>query len=137
METGSRRPAVTGGLTLTAAAVQPPHASMQEWQIHTRCIQDQPKEVMDAAADAFGRAYDQQPVTGTKARALALVSLLWATRRLHGSNRCNEHHLLTRLHTPTRLMNKAFSTLAAVITPPQPPEHNYEGCWPGKADQRG
>lgn len=76
-----------------------------------------PKEVLDGAYTVFEQVFVQHPLTGTKARALALVSLLWASRRLHGNNSCNEKYLLSALQTPTRLMNKAFSSLASVIRP--------------------
>ena len=126
-ETGSRRPPVTEGMELTAKAVLPPDACLQEWQVHLRNVHDQPKEVVDSAFSVFQQAYAQQPVTGTKARALVLVSLLWASRRLHGDNQTNERYLLAQLNTPTRLMNKAFSILASAVIKP---ERNCEDCRP-------
>jgi hypothetical protein len=56
-------------------------------------------------------------VTGSKARALVLVSLLYASGLLHGSNGANEEYLLKTLHTPTRIMNKAFTQMASVTLP--------------------
>lgn len=117
-ETGSRRAAVTQGLSLTAAAVLPPDACEVEWRIHLTGVADQPKEVVDSAFEAFRLAYRRQPVSGTKARALALVALLWAARRLHGNDAGNERYLLRRLNTPSRHMNKAFGVLAAAVSAP-------------------
>lgn len=117
-ETGSRRAAVTQGLSLTAAAVLPPDACEIEWRTHLTGVADQPKEVIDSAFTAFRRAYARQPVSGAKARALVLVALLWAARRLHGNDTGNERYLLRRLQTPSRHMNKAFGVLAAAVTTP-------------------
>ena len=116
-ETGSRRAPVTNGIVLTVEAAVPPDACLQEWFGHVRGLREQPKEVVDAALEVFRLAYSRRPVTGPRARALALVSLLWASRRLHGNNPSSERVLLARLHTSTRLMNRAFSVLAGVIQP--------------------
>lgn len=116
-ETASRRPPVTGNINMVSASVLPNDACSQEWHVHIAPLRDQPKEVLDGAFAVFEQVFQQQPLTGTKARALALVSLLWASRRLHGNNSCNEKYLLSALQTPTRMMNKAFSTLASVIRP--------------------
>lgn len=123
-ETSSRGPPVTDTLCLSTPS--PPDAAAHEWALHTTGLTDQPKEVMDGAFDIFQRTYQQHPVTGPRARALTLMALLWATRRLHGTNSSNERYLLTELHTPTRLMNRAFSTLAAVIQ--SAPERSCADC---------
>lgn len=116
-ETGSRRAPVTNGVALTVEAAVPPDACLQEWIGHIRGLREQPKEVVDGALEVFRLAYARRPVTGPRARALALVSLLWASRRLHGNNPSSERVLLARLRTSTRLMNRAFSVLAGVIQP--------------------
>lgn len=56
-------------------------------------------------------------MTGTRARALVLVSLLYSTRLLHGTNPENEQYLLERLAVPTRVMNRAFTQMAAITLP--------------------
>lgn len=84
-----------------SASVIPSDACSQEWHIHIAPLRDQPKEVLDGAYTVFEQVFQQHPLTGTKARALALVSLLWASRRLHGNNSCNEKYLLSVLQTPT------------------------------------
>lgn len=109
-ETGSRRPPVTEGMLLASDVTTPPDACLQEWSLHIRNIQDQPKEVVDGALEALQKAYHTQPVTGGKARALVLVSLLWASRRLHGNNQCNDKYLFTQLKISPKLINKAFKT---------------------------
>lgn len=118
-DTGSRRHPVTVGLELAAeaAATGPPDACLQEWTLHLRDIHNQPREVLDGAYAAFRQAFELHPVTGGKGRALALVSLLWASRRLHdqrerergldslcrfGNNPNNERYLLAQLRTPPR-----------------------------------
>lgn len=98
----------------TPAVVARQHC-LHEWHTHAAAIRDQPQEVMDRAFDIFRRVYEQQPVTGNKARALILVGLLYASRLLHGSNPHNEQYLLGSLRIPTRVMNKAFSSLATVV----------------------
>ena len=67
-------------------------------------IVGQPAEVMLNAWQIFQRVYRHGCVSGTKARALVLVSLLYSSRLLHGSNRENEAYLLKQLVTPTRIM---------------------------------
>lgn len=101
----------------------------QEWQAHVAHIKDQPREVLDRAFDIFRRAYEVQPMSGNKARALILVSLLYTSRLLHGNNLRNEEYLLCHLHIPTRVMNKAFTSLASVIhTLPSPAGQNSADC---------
>lgn len=117
VETGSYRPPVSNGITDTAEVVLAPDICLQEWNAHITRLKDQPKEVLDSAYAVFQLAFAQQPMSGVKARALILVSLLWSSRRLHGNNQSNEKYLLARLTAPARLMNKAFGTLAAVIKP--------------------
>jgi hypothetical protein len=59
--------------------------------------------------------YEQQgPISGCKARAVILVSLLYSNRLLYGNNKANEEYLIQRLNIPTRAMNRAFGSLAAV-----------------------
>ena len=144
---------MTPGIAAAAQAMRPPDACQLEWSLHVACLRapappsflcaseghrrpppDQPQEVVTGAYEAFRGAYHRHPLTGPRARALALVALLWASRRLHGTNETNERYLLSQLAaraaqkkerpalpaTPTRLMNKAFGQLAsAVVTPPE------------------
>ena len=92
-------------------------------------MQDQPREVIDRAFDIFQHAYLIQPITGNKARALILVSLLYTNRLMHGNNKRNEEHLIGQLQIPTRIMNRAFTSLASVIhtLPPQEGE-SFADC---------
>ena len=93
------------------------HARM-EWDRHTKGIIHQPTEVMHHAWLIFQQVFQTQGcVSGVKARALVLVSLLYSGRLLHGSNRGNEEYLLKSLQTPTRVMNKAFTQMATVTLP--------------------
>lgn len=106
---------------LSAAALagpSSPPSSLQEWLLHVQCLQDQPQEVLERAYDIFRRVYDQQPIVGNKARALILVSLLYSSRLLYGNNRRNEEYLLCKLGISSRVMNKAFTSLAAVVHQP-------------------
>ena len=91
-------------------------AARREWDQHVRCVMDdQPVEMLHHAWAIFQRVYATQgAVSGKKARALVLVSLLYSSRLLHGDNRTIEEGLLRRLAIPTRIMNKAFSQMAAV-----------------------
>ena len=85
-------------------------AARQEWDTHTRALQDQPSEVLQNAWVIFQRVYSVGgAVSGVKARALVLVSLLYSSRLLHGANSCNEESSLKRLATPSRIMNKAVT----------------------------
>lgn len=86
---------------------------------HIVDIHDQPVEVLQHAYGIFRRVYDHHgPVTGGKARALILVSLLYSGRLLHGNNKTNEEYLIRQLNIPTRIMNRAFSLLASVTLQP-------------------
>ena len=99
----------------------PQEQARTEWQNHITQVTDQPQEVMQHAWHIFKQVYDLNgSVSGVKARALVLVSLLYSSRLLHGSNRTNEEYLLRVLATPfrarhmhalvaTRVMNKAFT----------------------------
>lgn len=123
-ETGSRRAPVTDGLVVTVdRTAVPVDDCTAEWNLHTQRLRDQHPEVMASAFDAFRRVYVEQDhgLTGNKARAVALVALLWATRRVYGNSAVNERYLIQELEVPTRAMNRAFSTLAAVVTLRSPP----------------
>lgn len=88
---------------------------LQEWRRHIGIIQDQPNEVIHNAYRIFRLVYEQQgPISGCKARAIMLVSLLYSSRLLHGNNKANEEYLLRTFCIPTRVMNRAFGSLAAV-----------------------
>lgn len=90
-------------------------ACLQEWRRHIGVIQDQPSEVVHNAFRIFRLVYEQQgPISGCKARAIILVSLLYSNRLLYGNNKSNEEYLLRKLCIPTRVMNRAFGSLAAV-----------------------
>lgn len=129
--TKSLRPpprSTTNAPTLTAEMQLALHCQ-QEWQSHIAHIEHQPREVLDRAYDIFRRSYEMQPMSGNKARALILVSLLYISRLLHGNNVRNEEYLLSQLRIPTRIMNKAFTSLASVIhTLPIPAAQSCEGC---------
>ena len=87
----------------------------QEWKRHTADISNQPNEVMHSAYHTFQLVHQQQgPVSGCKARAVILVSLLYSNRLLYGNNTPNEKYLIQRFNIPTRAMNRAFGSLAAV-----------------------
>jgi hypothetical protein len=112
-----------------------------EWDHHTTGIIHQPLEVMQHAWVIFQQVFGSNgSVSGVKAKALVLVSLLYSSRLLHGSNKGNEEYLLkclqtrvvsrgtcftygvmvlytTLLQTPTRVMNKAFTQMATVTLP--------------------
>ena len=91
----------------------------QEWEQQVGKVVDQPREVLQHAWLIFQRVYESNGVvSGAKARALVLVSLLYCNRLLHGSNGSNEEYLLKTLSTPTRVMNKAFTLMASVALPP-------------------
>ena len=88
---------------------------VQEWKRHTADINNQPNEVMHSAYHTFQLVHQQQgPVSGCKARAVILVSLLYSNRLLYGNNTPNEKYLIQRFNIPTRAMNRAFGSLAAV-----------------------
>jgi hypothetical protein len=89
-------------------------------------VEQQPEEVLQNARNIFQRAYAQHgPLSGNKAKALVLVSLLYSNRLLHGANapggqrrwlpatKNNEEYLLRHLSIPTRIMNKAFTQMAS------------------------
>lgn len=91
-------------------------AARREFDEHVRpVVADQPREVLHHAWGIFQRVFmTQGMVTGKRARALVLVSLLYSSRLLHGDNPAFEEVLLQRLAIPTRAMNKAFTMMAAV-----------------------
>ena len=107
----------------------PCEQARMEWNQHTTSITGQPEEVMQHAwfifqsgpvcnAPCIQQVFQSQgSVSGVKAKALVLVSLLYSSRLLHGSNRSNEEYLLRCLQTPTRIMNKAFTQMATVTLP--------------------
>ena len=81
----------------------PPEQARIEWKNHIVRVTDQPQEVLQQAWHIFKQVYDLNgSVSGVKARALVLVSLLYSSRLLHGSNRTNEEYLLRVLATPFR-----------------------------------
>jgi hypothetical protein len=89
-----------------------------EWEVHIQRVTNQPAEVIQNAWTIFQQVYTTQgAVTGNKARALVLVSLLYSNRLLHGTDRVNEEYLLKNLSIPNRTMNKAFTQMAAVTLP--------------------
>lgn len=96
-------------------ATNDPAACLQEWRRHTGIINNQPNEVIHSAYRSFRMVYEQQgPISGCKARAVILVSLLYSNRLLYGNNKANEEYLIQQLNIPTRAMNRAFGSLAAV-----------------------
>jgi hypothetical protein len=100
---------IDGTCTVDAAAC------LQEWRRHINVIQNQPNEVVHNAYRIFRLVYEQQgPISGSKARAIMLVSLLYSNRLLYGNNKANEEYLLRTFGVPTRMMNRAFGSLAAV-----------------------
>ena len=102
-----------------AAAACPAEA---EWRQHTGRLLDQAAEVLKSARLLFCEVYMRgRPVTGMKARALALVCLLYSLRKFRDDgNGRNEAYLLQTLAVPTRLMNRAFTSLVAVAGPQLP-----------------
>jgi hypothetical protein len=93
-------------------------AARQEWERHVSTVEDQPFEVIQHAWVIFQQVYVRRgAVSGNKARALVLVSLLYSNRLLHGSNHGNEEYLIRRLAISTRNMNKAFTQMASVTLP--------------------
>ena len=80
----------------------------------TKNVQHQPVEVMQHAWELFQQTYGQHgAVSGCKSKALALVSLLYSSRLLHGAHKANEEYLLKQLATSTRVMNRAFTQMAS------------------------
>jgi hypothetical protein len=78
-------------------------------------VSNQPNEVMLSAYHTFQLVHQQQgPVSGCKACAVILVSLLYSNRLLYGNNTPNEKYLIQQFNIPTRAMNRAFGSLAAV-----------------------
>ena len=98
----SRQPPVTNAVGSEDDQRRNLSPALTERLLHVRELCDQPKEVLDAAQRVFCDAYQQQSVTGTKARALVLVALLWASRCLHGNNPSNEQYLLIGVRAENR-----------------------------------
>ena len=115
-----------------AEPVRDTPAARVEWEKHVHEVTDQPLEVMQHAWAIFQQVYSLRgAVSGNKAKALVLVSLLYSNRLLHGSNVRNEEYLVRHLAITikpsltkcasvseglitTRSMNKAFTQMASV-----------------------
>lgn len=99
-------------LAPTTAATQTPS---REWELHVRRVDgvssrlverrgstNQPPEVVHNAKEIFIRVCQTRgAVTGDKARALVLVSLLYSSRLLHGANPRNEDRAADPWRQPT------------------------------------
>lgn len=94
-------------------------ASAHAWLVQTVGLTDQSPEVMKQALSIFQCVYAQHVgVTGTKARALALVSILYTSRRLYGNNARNELFLIEKLKVPTRIAVGGAESVSPHRLPP-------------------